>query len=235
MSDAQVDTKAQATSKRMRISGPALLAGFVVLVIAVAALCLVRNAQLPDNVGRVLTAEEQADIIAANSPLTDYVALSPNADFPREGEITKITIHHMAGNLSLEELGSRFSNRDRRASSNYAIDSEGNVALYVEEKNRAWTSSNRDNDERAITIEVANDEMEGDWRVSDAAYETLIELCVDICKRNGITEFVFTNDEDGTLTTHYMFNDETICPGPYLTSKLPDLAKEVNSRLRGDL
>ena len=162
-----------------------LLAGFVVLVIAVAVLCIV-----------------------------EY-----------------ITIHHMAGNLSLEELGSRFSDRDRRASSNYAIDSDGNVALYVEEKNRAWTSSDRENDERAITIEVANDEADGDWHVSDAAYDALVELCVDICKRNGIAEFTYTGDESGTLTTHRMFNPDTICPGPYLNGKLPTLAREVNARL----
>lgn len=143
-----------------------LLAGFVVLVIAVAVLCIVEYSSLPDNVDRVLTQEEQAQVIADNSPLTDYVMLSPNADFPRDDDITKITIHHMAGDLSLEELGSRFSDRDRRASSNYAIDSDGNVALYVEEKNRAWTSSDRENDERAITIEVANDEADGDWHVS---------------------------------------------------------------------
>ncbi len=208
-----------------------LLVGFVVLVIVVAVLCIAEYSSLPDNVGRVLTQEEQAQVIADNSPLTDYVMLSPNADFPRDDDITKITIHHMAGNLSLEELGSRFSDRDRRASSNYAIDSDGNVALYVEEKNRAWTSSDRENDERAITIEVANDEADGDWHVSDAAYDALVELCVDICKRNGIVEFTYTGDESGTLTTHRMFNPDTICPGPYLNGKLPALAREVNARL----
>ena len=105
------------------------------------------------------------------------------------------------------------------------------MALYVEEKNRAWTSSDRENDERAITIEVANDEADGDWHVSDAAYDALVELCVDICKRNGITEFTYTGDEGGTLTTHRMFNPDTICPGPYLNGKLPALAREVNARL----
>lgn len=231
MGNMQSDGQGQGASKRTRIVAPLLLMGFVALVIAVGVLCLVEYKSLPDNVGRELTPEEQAQVIAENSPLTDNVILSPNADFPREDEITKITIHHMAGDLSLEELGSRFSDRDRRASSNYAIDSKGNVALYVEEKNRAWTSGDRDNDERAITIEVANDQAGDDWHVSDAAYRKLIALCVDICKRNGITEFTYTGDESGTLTTHDMFNDETICPGSYLSGKLPDLAKEVNSQL----
>ena len=77
----------------------------------------------------------------------------------------------------MEELGQAFLQRDRRASANYAIDSEGRVALYVEESDRAWTSSSADNDHRAVTIEVANDEIGGDWHVSDEAFETLVALC----------------------------------------------------------
>ena len=74
---------------------------------------------------------------------------------------------------------------------NYGIDSKGRVGLYVEEKNRAWTSSSPDNDNMAVTIEVANDEIGGDWHVSDKALEKLIDLCVDICKRNGIEKLNF--------------------------------------------
>ena len=70
-------------------------------------------------------------------PLTEYVYLSPNATFPRENPIEKITVHHMAGDLSLEELGRSFGEWDRQASSNYAIDSAGRVALYVEEADQA--------------------------------------------------------------------------------------------------
>ena len=73
----------------------------------------------------------------------------------------------MAGDLELEEVGKRFSDRDRRTSANYAIDSSGKVALYVEEANRAWTSSSKENDSQAVTIEVANDEVGGQWHVGD--------------------------------------------------------------------
>ena len=191
------------------------------------------GARVPENVGRRLTAAEQAEIIARNSPLTDYVYLSGNADFPREGEIRKITIHHMADDIPLDRLGEVFAEPDRRASSNYAIDTEGRVALYVEESNRAWTSSSRENDHQAVTIEVANDEIGGDWHVSDAAYEKLIELCVDICRRNGIEELTYTGDAEGNLTIHKFFNEDTECPGPYLEGKMPEIAREVTERLRG--
>lgn len=187
---------------------------------------------LPENVGRKLSEEEQESIISNNSSLTQYVQLSPNATFPREDTVKKITIHHMAGDISLERLGEVFANPGRGASANYAIDVEGDVALYVEECNRAWTSSNSDNDNMAVTIEVANDENGGEWHVSDESYNTLINLCVDICERNGIDELIWTGDEKGTLTIHKFFNAETECPGPYLEELMPQIAEEVTQRLK---
>lgn len=191
--------------------------------------------QLPDTVGRTLTQQELAEVMDRNSPLTDYVYLSPNADFPREDQIRKITIHHMADDIALERLGEVFAEQDRQASSNYAVDGQGRVALYVEEGNRAWTSSSPDNDHQAVTIEVANDETGGDWHVSDTAYEALIDLCADICRRNGIEELVYTGDETGNLTIHRMFNPDTVCPGPYLESRMPEIAAEVSRRLQKEM
>lgn len=187
---------------------------------------------LPDNVGHSLTQQELAEVMGRNSPLTCYVYLSPNATFPRQDSIKKITIHHMADDIPLERLGEVFAEQDRQASSNYAIDGQGRVALYVEEGNRAWTSSSPDNDHQAVTIEVANDETGGNWHVSDAAYGALIELCADICRRNGIRELVYTGDERGNLTIHRMFNPDTLCPGPYLEGRMPDIAAEVNRALK---
>ncbi len=209
-----------------------LLAGFGVSAAVVLMLCFSFAAGLPDTVGRPLTAEEAKEVTERNSSLTAYIYLSPNADFPREKEIRKITIHHMAGDFSLEELGETFSRRDRRASSNYAIDGDGRVALYVEESNRAWTSGSRDNDNQSVTVEVANDEMGGDWHVGDNTYAALIELCTDICLRNGIEELQYTGDAEGNLTIHKMFTGDTECPGPYLESKMEEIAREVNSNLR---
>lgn len=209
-----------------------LLAVFAALAAVVLAAWSFSKAGLPENVGRALTRAEQAEIIARNSPLTEYIYLSGNADFPREDTIKKITIHHMADNIPLERLGEVFAEPDRRASSNYAIDTEGRVALYVEEVNRAWTSSSPENDHQAVTIEVANDETGGDWHVSDASYKTLLALCTDICLRNGIEALVYTGDPEGNLTIHKMFSDRTECPGPYLEGKMPDIAEEVNRRLK---
>lgn len=166
----------------------------------------------------------------SNSTLVNYTKLSPNHSGKRNRKIDTITIHHMAGNISIETCGALFAKSSRKASSNYGIGSDGRVGLYVEEKNRAWTSGNAANDHRAVTIEVANDGYGPGWHVSARALEKLIDLCADICKRNGIEKLNFTGDKSGNLTMHKWFQ-ATTCPGPYLESKFPYIAEEVNKRL----
>ena len=166
----------------------------------------------------------------AYSKYVNYINLSPNCNAPRNNSIRKITIHHMAGNLSVEQCGNIFADRNRQASSNYGIGSDGRVGLYVDEANRSWCSSNGDNDHQAVTIEVANDVIGGNWHVSDVALAKLIDLCVDICERNHIDRLIFTGNASGNLTLHKYFA-ATACPGPYLESKMPYIAEEVNRRL----
>ena len=165
-----------------------------------------------------------------NSSLVDYTRISPNSTNPRNNAIKKITIHHMAGNLSIETCGNVFAPKSRQASSNYGIDSNGRVGMYVEEKNRSWCSSSALNDHQAVTIEVANNSAAPNWTVSDKALAKLIELCTDICKRNGIKRLNYTGDATGNLTMHCWFA-ATSCPGPYLKSKFTYIADEVNKQL----
>ena len=144
----------------------------------------------------------------------------------------------MAGNLSVETCGNVFAPTSRQASSNYGIGSDGRIAMYVEEKDRSWCSSNSANDNRAITIEVANDGGAPDWHVSDKAMDSLIKLCADICKRNGITKLVWsTNKSDRVnhkngcnMTVHRDFAAKA-CPGEYLYGKHGYIADEVNKLL----
>lgn len=170
----------------------------------------------------------------SNSKLVVYKKLSPNYNKRLGRKIKKITIHHMAGNLTIEKCGDIFAAKSRKASSNYGIGTDGRVGMYVEEKNRSWCSSSASNDYQAITIEVANCGGSPEWKVSDKALESTIELCVDICKRNKIKELKFTGDKSGNLTLHKYFA-ATSCPGRYLESKMPYIAKEVNKRLKKEL
>lgn len=170
----------------------------------------------------------------SNSKLVVYKKLSPNYNKRLGRKIKKITIHHMAGNITIEKCGEIFAAKSRKASSNYGVGTDGRVGMYVEEKNRSWCSSSASNDYQAITIEVANCGGSPDWKVSDEALEATIELCVDICKRNKIKELKFTGDKSGNLTLHKYFA-ATDCPGKYLESKMSYIAKEVNKRLNKKL
>lgn len=174
----------------------------------------------------------------SNSTLATYTRISPNKTSPRNHKIDTITIHCMAGNLTVERCGEGFAKRTRMASSNYGIGSDGRIGLYVEEKDRSWCSSNKANDMRAITIEVANDGGAATgWHVSDAAMTSLIALVTDICRRNGIKQLLWKGDkkligqvEKQNMTVHRWFKNKA-CPGDYLYGKHAYIAAEVNKHL----
>ena len=168
----------------------------------------------------------------SNSSLVNHVHLSPNYTAMSNKKNEVIVIHHMAGKLTVEQCGNVFAPSSRKASSNYGIDGNGRIGLYVEEKNRSWATSSRAIASRAITIEVANSVAGGNWPVSDKAMASLINLCVDICKRNGIKKLNYTGDKNGNLQMHKWYA-ATGCPGAYLESKFPYIANEVNKRLNG--
>ena len=165
-----------------------------------------------------------------NSSLVSYTKISPNRNSPRNQPISKITIHHMAGIMSVEQFGQLVANPNRQMSSNYAIGNDGRIGLFCEEKDRSWCSSSPWNDNRAITIEVSNNVYGEPWSISDAAYTSLIKLCIDICKRNGIKKLEFTGNQNGSLTYHYMFA-ATACPATWIKNHTQEICNKVNAGL----
>ena len=154
-----------------------------------------------------------------NSNLVTYTRISPFKNSPRNQPISKITIHHMAGVASLESFGNIVTTPGREMSANYAIDKDARVGLFCDEKDRSWCSSSPWNDNRAVTIEVSNSSTGGNWPISDKVYAKLIDLCVDICKRNGIPKLTYTGNKEGSLTFHSMFAP-TACLPIYKTELL---------------
>lgn len=173
----------------------------------------------------------------SNSPLVSYTKISPNKSSPRNHKIDTVTIHCVVGQCSVETLGNVFAPTSRQASSNYGIGYDGRIGMYVEEKDRSWCSSNAANDNRAITIEVASDTKEP-YAVNAKAYAALIDLLVDICRRNGIKELVWStnkadrvNHKNGcNMTVHRDYANKS-CPGTYLYERHAQIASEVNKRL----
>lgn len=178
----------------------------------------------------------------SNSPLVEYLRFSPNHSGKRLAGIERITPHCVVGQCSIESLGNLFANPKTKASSNYGIDVTGKIGMFVEECNRSWCSSSGANDNRAVTIECASDTV-APYKMTDAVYKSLVNLCADICKRNSKTVLLWLGDKDKTLsyvpadnemllTVHRWFANKS-CPGDWLFSRLDGLASEVTSILSG--
>lgn len=175
----------------------------------------------------------------SNSPLVVYTKLSPNHSGKRTHSIDRITPHCVVGQLSCETICDCFP-AGRNASCNYGIGTDGRISLCVDEGNRSWCSSSNSNDQRAVTIECSSDKT-APYAMTDAVYESLINLCVDICKRNGKSKLLWLGDKDKTLaykpaademiiTVHRWFANKS-CPGDWLYSRLGDLAAKVTAKL----
>lgn len=178
----------------------------------------------------------------SNSGLVVYTKLSSNHSGQRTHSIDRITPHCVVGQLSCESICGCFTSPEREASCNYGIGTDGRISLCVEEKNRSWCSSSNANDQRAVTIECSSDKT-APYAMTDAVYAALIDLCTDICKRNGKSKLLWFGDKNKTLayepkademiiTVHRWFANKS-CPGDWLYNRLGDLAEKVTSRLGG--
>lgn len=172
----------------------------------------------------------------AISPLANYTILTEHCGERDGAVIDTVTIHCLVGQATAKEIGEYFRTTKVEASCNYGIGKDGDIVCCVPEERRSWCSSNRANDARAITIEVASDTFYP-YMVTDAAYNSLISLLVDVCKRNGIDGLRWLNDpnyigkpEKQNMTVHRWFANKE-CPGQYLMRRMGEIAAEVNSRL----
>lgn len=176
----------------------------------------------------------------SNSSLVSYTRLSPCNSGKRTHAIDRITPHCVVGQASVEGMGSWFQDRSRETAPNYGIGADGRVGLYVNECDRSWCSSSNANDQRAVTIECASDD-ESPYAFRSIVYDKLVELCVDICKRNGKTKLIWIDDRakalayepktgEMVLTVHRWFANKS-CPGDWLYGRLTALAATVTEQL----
>ena len=173
-----------------------------------------------------------------NSPLVTYTNLTDHKTPNRSHAIDTVTSHCIVGQWTAKQCCDYFATTERQCSSNYVVGTDGSIGLSVEEKDRSWCSSNSGNDHRAITIEVASD-TEHPYAVNDTAYETLIVLLADICRRNGIDQLRWRADptlvgqtDKQNMTVHRWFANKA-CPGEYLYERHSDIAARVNAILGG--
>lgn len=180
----------------------------------------------------------------SNSKLVVYTKLSPHCTKPRQGKIKGISIHTMAGPGSVEGCGQVFQTSE--ASSHYGIGPDGRIGQYVLEENRAWCCSHKV-DHEVVTIEVSSiQSYEEPYECTAAAFESLIDLCVDICQRNGIKKLIWKEGKQycpaftgnwavcNMVPHRYTTDKGKSCPGNYLFGKYGEIAERVNARLKGE-
>lgn len=180
----------------------------------------------------------------SNSKLVVYTKLSPHCTKPRQGKIKGISIHTMAGPGSVEGCGQVFQTSE--ASSHYGIGPDGRIGQYVLEENRAWCCSHKV-DHQVVTIEVSSiQSYEEPYECTAAAFESLIDLCVDICQRNGIKKLIWKEGKQycpaftgnwsvcNMVPHRYTTDKGKSCPGNYLFGKYGEIAERVNARLKGE-
>lgn len=172
-----------------------------------------------------------------NSALVTHTHISPCKTNNRKNSIYIISPHCVVGHATVESLGNLFSNRERCASSNYGIDDNCGVGMYVEERDRSWCTSSSWNDDRAVTIEIASDATHP-YKMSKNAIDTTVKLMADICKRNGKKKILWFGNKEKTLnyvprademlvTVHRWFANKA-CPGDYLCNLMESIVERVN-------
>lgn len=174
----------------------------------------------------------------SKSDLVTYTNITQWRTSPREAAIDTIAIHCMAAQWTAKTCADYFARTDRKCSSNLCVGCDGSIAMSVPEEDRSWCTSSRAVDRRAVTIEVASTPS-GDF-VYPAAYEALIKLCADVCRRNGIKKLVWGKTKEerkswangANMQVHCDWDDKA-CPGSYLLSRMPEIARRVNELLSG--
>lgn len=176
----------------------------------------------------------------SNSPLVCYTKISQNKNVQQSKAIKYVAVHCVVGQCLIESLGALFALPSKQASSNYGVDKDGRIGMFVEEKDRSWCTSSALVDGNGVSIEVASD-MSEPFAVRNEAYTALLDLLEDICRRNGKTKMIWFGDKAKSLAyqpkdheivmmVHRWFSGKS-CPGTYLYNLHPTIAKEINKRL----
>lgn len=187
------------------------------------------------------------------SSLATYVNHGPNFTKRTGRVIDTLTPHVVVGMWTSKFGADYFADRNRagKSSPTYFIGFSGDIASCVDEENEPWTTgaknpiyvlgqSGRANDGRAITFEIASD-TKHPYKITDASYNAMISLMVDICRRYGKKKLLFLGTPETTLT-YKIKEDEMVlsahrwyapkaCPGDYLYERYPEIAETVTKLL----
>ena len=165
---------------------------------------------------------EPEDVESVTRMTREGFTLTNKADFyywkhgkfsSRNGhKITRVVWHHHAGNLTVKQFMAIMQST-RQMSPTVSIHTDGTVYAWVPEERRPWTTGTYVCDESALTFELANDQIGGDWHISNKVLDLAAQIHAEWSKRYGIPT---TYSYRGAGINMHKDWTNTSCPGPYL-------------------
>lgn len=125
----------------------------------------------------------------------------------------RVVWHHMAGNLTVKQFMAIMLSA-RQMSPTISIHTDGTVYAWVPEEMRPWTTGSYAADQTALTFELANDQIGGDWHISNKVLDLAAQIHAEWSKRYGIPT---TYSYRGAGINMHKDWASTACPGPYLS------------------
>jgi hypothetical protein len=150
----------------------------------------------------------------------------------RNGQaINGVVIHHVAGTNGLNYVANKNS---RNSHPTYHISNSGAVTGIVNPERRPYSTGGQP-DPSAVTFEIDNSAVGGDWPVSSAAIEALIDVIIfhaSISPRanRGFAKNIKTQVQSEFFVAWHQQYSATACPGPFVMSQLDYIVAECNKR-----
>jgi hypothetical protein len=150
----------------------------------------------------------------------------------RNGQpINGVVIHHVAGTDGLRYVANA---NPRTSHPTYHIANNGAVTGIVNPSRRPFSTGGAP-DPNAVTFEIDNSSAGGDWPVSAAAIEALIDVIVYHGSQSPRAGKGFAKNQKGVsqpeffIAWHSQYS-ATACPGPFIMSQLDYIVSECNKR-----
>ena len=153
----------------------------------------------------------------------------------RNGQpINGVVIHHVAGTNGLGYVANA---NTRNSHPTYHIANSGAVTGIVNPDRRPYSTGGTP-DPNAVTFEVDNSSVGGDWPVSPAALEALIDVIVYHASQSPRAGKGFAKNEPSVRQSEFFIAwhsqyKATACPGPFIMSQLDYIVDQCNKRASG--
>jgi hypothetical protein len=153
----------------------------------------------------------------------------------RNGQpINGVVIHHVAGTNGLRYVANANS---RNSHPTYHISNSGAVTGIVNPSRRPFSTGGVP-DPNAVTFEIDNSSTGGDWPISAAALDSLIDVIVFHGSQSPRAGKGFAKNIKGQAQSEFFIAwhsqySATACPGPFIMSQLDYIVSECNKRASG--